>query len=55
MTARTLQWLGVPVLQHGVLLHLPSMSNRVGVSEIVDVNPVELEAALKRDSELGIG
>jgi len=31
------------------LLHLPSTSTRVGVSEIFAINPVELEAALKRD------
>ncbi len=29
MTARTLQWLGVPILQHGVMLHLPSMTLEV--------------------------
>jgi len=29
VTARTLQWLGVPVLQHGVLLRLPSMTLEV--------------------------
>jgi hypothetical protein len=33
------------------LLHLPSMSSRVGVIEIVTINPLELEAALKRDTE----
>ena len=31
------------------LLHLPSTSRRVGVTEIVTVNPSELDAALKRD------
>jgi hypothetical protein len=31
------------------LLHLPSTSSRVGVTEIVTINPLELEAALKRD------
>jgi hypothetical protein len=31
------------------LLHLPSTSSKVGVTEIVTVNPVELEAALNRD------
>ena len=31
------------------LLHLPSTSSRVGVTEIVTVNPSELEAALERD------
>ena len=31
------------------LLHLPSTSSRVGVTEIVDIDPLELEAALKRD------
>ena len=33
------------------LLHLPSMSSRVGVTELVTVNPLELEAALKTDIE----
>ncbi|MFL4968792.1 MAG: hypothetical protein ACJ8EU_08710 [Xanthobacteraceae bacterium] len=33
------------------LLHLPSMSSRVGVTEIVAINPLELEAALKRDDQ----
>jgi hypothetical protein len=33
------------------LLHLPSMSSRVGVTEIVTIDPLELEAALKRDHE----
>ena len=28
-TARTLQWLGVPVIQHGVMLRLPSMTLEV--------------------------
>ena len=31
------------------LLHLPSVSTRAGMSQIVSVNPVELVAALKRD------
>jgi hypothetical protein len=31
------------------LLHLPATSSRVGVTEIVTVNPSELDAALKRD------
>jgi hypothetical protein len=31
------------------LLHLPSTSSRVGVTELVTINPSELEAALKRD------
>jgi len=31
------------------LLHLPAVSTGAGVSQIVSVNPVELEAALKRD------
>ena len=31
------------------LFHLPSMSSRVGVTEIITINPSELEAALKRD------
>jgi hypothetical protein len=30
-------------------LHLPSTSSTVGVAEIVTINPLELEAALKRD------
>lgn len=29
VTARTLQWLGVPVMQEGVMLHLPSMTLEV--------------------------
>ena len=33
------------------LLHLPSTSSRVGVTELVTVNPLELEAALKADIE----
>jgi hypothetical protein len=33
------------------LLHLPSTSSRVGVTELVTVNPSELEAALKTDIE----
>ena len=33
------------------LLHLPSTSSRVGVTELVTVNPLELEAALKTDIE----
>jgi hypothetical protein len=33
----------------GTLLHLPSTSSRVGVTELVTVNPSELEAALNRD------
>lgn len=32
------------------LLHLPCTSNR-GVSEMVAINPLELEAALKRDNQ----
>ena len=32
------------------LLHLPSTSSRVGVTELVTINPLELEAALNRDS-----
>jgi len=32
------------------LLHLPSTSSRVGVTELVTINPLELEAALKRDT-----
>jgi hypothetical protein len=35
------------------LLHLPSTSSRVGVTELVTVNPSELEAALKRDKREG--
>jgi hypothetical protein len=31
------------------LLHLPSTSSRVGVTEIVTVNPSELDAALEKD------
>ena len=31
------------------LLHLPSVSTGVGVCHIVSIDPVELEAALKRD------
>jgi hypothetical protein len=31
------------------LLHLPSTSSGAGVTEIVTINPSELEAALKRD------
>jgi hypothetical protein len=31
------------------LLHLPSTSSRVGVTEIVTIDPLELEAALKKD------
>jgi hypothetical protein len=33
------------------LLHLPSTSSRVGVTEIVTVDPSELAAALKRDAQ----
>jgi hypothetical protein len=33
----------------GTLLHLPSTSSQVGVTELVNVNPSELEAALKKD------
>ena len=33
------------------LLHLRSTSSRVGVTELVTVNPLELEAALKTDIE----
>jgi hypothetical protein len=33
----------------GTLFHLPSTSSGVGVTELVTVNPSELEAALKRD------
>ena len=33
----------------GTLLHLPSTSSQVGVTELVNVNPSELEAALGRD------
>jgi len=31
------------------LLHLPSTSSRAGTSEIIAIDPSELEAALKRD------
>jgi hypothetical protein len=33
------------------LLHLPSISSRAGVTEIVTVDPSELEAALQRDAQ----
>jgi hypothetical protein len=32
------------------LLHLPSISSRAGVSQMVTVNPDDLDAALKRDT-----
>jgi hypothetical protein len=32
------------------LLHLPSVSSRVGVIEIITVDPSELEAALESDA-----
>jgi hypothetical protein len=32
------------------LLHLPSTSSRAGVTELVTINPLELEAALNRDT-----
>jgi hypothetical protein len=35
------------------LLHLPSTSSGVGVSEMVTVNPEDLDAALKRDAPEG--
>jgi hypothetical protein len=31
------------------LLHLPSVSSRVGTTEVVTIDPSDLEAALKRD------
>ena len=33
------------------LLHLPSTSSRAGVTEIITVDPSELETALKRDAQ----